>query len=195
MEVTFSPGASLTQPWYSNETLIQGTITEQEKTFSMHEGMMINFARQTLRSRLKTDRYVCPQMSDDNYANKLWNNHSIPERISISRNTLNSWILLFLKSMNKRACFFLKKGYILSWNSWTKNGKIDNNVLHLNIWEVLISLFSSDVQLYEFTNLEKSLLFLLLELLVIRITDMFRNMPGWLHLNKHHSNNSYFRKC
>lgn len=36
----------------------------------------------------------------------------------------------------------------------------------------------SEVQLYELIILEKSLLFLLLELLVIRITDMFRNMPG-----------------
>ena len=52
-----------------------------------------------------------------------------------------------------------------------------NTVLHLNIREVLISIFSSDVQLYELIILEKSLLFLFLELLVIR-TDMFRNMPG-----------------
>lgn len=41
----------------------------------------------------------------------------------------------------------------------------------------LISIFSSDVQLYKIIILEKVLLFLLLELLVIRITGMFRNIP------------------
>lgn len=56
--------------------------------------------------------------------------------------------------------------------------KTENNVLHLSIYEALIFIFSSDVQLYELTILEKLLLFVLLELLVIRITDMFRNMPG-----------------
>lgn len=56
--------------------------------------------------------------------------------------------------------------------------KTDNNVLHLNIYEALIFIFSSDVQLHELIILEKLLLFVLLELLVIRITDMFRNMPG-----------------
>lgn len=37
-EVIFSPGASLTRPWYSNETLPQGAITEQEKILSMLKG-------------------------------------------------------------------------------------------------------------------------------------------------------------
>lgn len=55
---------------------------------------------------------------------------------------------------------------------------IGNNVLHFNTLEVLISIFSSDVQLQELIILEKLLLFLLLELLAIRITDMFRNVPG-----------------
>lgn len=41
----------------------------------------------------------------------------------------------------------------------------------------LISIFSSDVQLYKIIILGKVLLFLLLELLVIRITDTFRNTP------------------
>lgn len=55
---------------------------------------------------------------------------------------------------------------------------IGNNVLHFNTLEALISIFSSDVQLQELIILEKLLLFLLLELLAIRITDMFRNVPG-----------------
>lgn len=55
---------------------------------------------------------------------------------------------------------------------------IGKNVLHLNTYEALISLFSSDVQLYELIIPEKWLFLLLLELLVIGITDMFRNVPG-----------------
>lgn len=51
-------------------------------------------------------------------------------------------------------------------------------MLHLNTYEALISLFSSDVQLYELIIPEKWLFLLLLELLVIGITDMFRNVPG-----------------
>jgi hypothetical protein len=53
---------------------------------------------------------------------------------------------------------------------------IGNNVLHFNIYEALISIFSSDVQLYELIIPEKLLFLLLLELLVMRITDMFRNV-------------------
>lgn len=54
---------------------------------------------------------------------------------------------------------------------------IGNNVLHFNVYEALISIFSSDVQLYELIIPEKLLFLLLLELLVMRITDMFRSVP------------------
>lgn len=51
-------------------------------------------------------------------------------------------------------------------------------MLHFNTYEALISIFSSDVQLYELIIPEKLLFLLLLELLVIGITDMFRTVPG-----------------